>query len=196
MVLILVDTLRRDFLGGYGSTRAATPHLDRFSRIATRYDDVLAVAPWTAPSVAALLSSRYPAELGMKKPDNPLPDFAELLPEILKREGYWTAGVVSHGLVGRGLRFDQGYDRFVEHRGRRPWWVSGEPVTASARELLESRPKDRPFFLLLHYFDPHSEYVDHEATRSSPGFPQRSSTRGGWGPAGGRVSAPRSSTTW
>ena len=66
VVLVVVDSLRRDHVSGYGYARATTPRLDRLAAQGVRYDRAVAQAPWTTPSVASLLTSRYPSEVGIR----------------------------------------------------------------------------------------------------------------------------------
>ena len=70
VLLVDVDTLRADHLSSYGYAFETSPHLDALARHATRYSNAIAVAPWTTPSVAGILSSRFPREF----------DFEETLP--------------------------------------------------------------------------------------------------------------------
>ena len=64
VLLITIDTLRPDHLGCYGHRRPTSPHLDKAARDGVLFEDVVAQAPWTLPSVASLLTSRQPQELG------------------------------------------------------------------------------------------------------------------------------------
>src|SRR6266496_2932334 len=64
IVLVVVDTLRADVLGSYGSSAGVSPYLDRVATEAVRFDQVVAAAPWTVPSLSSLVTSRYPSEHG------------------------------------------------------------------------------------------------------------------------------------
>ena len=61
VVLIILDTTRRDRLSLYGHDRPTTPNLDRFAAAAQVYEDAWSVSPWTAPSHASLFTGMLPA---------------------------------------------------------------------------------------------------------------------------------------
>ena len=60
VVVYLVDTLRADHTGPYGYARDTTPELDRFARDGVVFDQAIASASWTKPSVASLFTSLAP----------------------------------------------------------------------------------------------------------------------------------------
>ena len=64
IVLIIIDTLRSDKLGAYGHPESTSAELDTYSRRGVRFARVVAQSSWTRPSVASLLTSRYPREPG------------------------------------------------------------------------------------------------------------------------------------
>src|SRR5207249_2124312 len=82
-----------------------------------------------------------------------------LLPHLLREQGFYAAAVDN---IGRWIQpaFDQyvDYPRW-DHDGAKPW-RNGEEVTARALRVLdECRAQDQPFFLFLHYWDPHTPYL-------------------------------------
>jgi arylsulfatase A-like enzyme len=160
VLLVVVDTLRADHLGAYGYPFETTPHLDALARDATRYNNAIAVAPWTTPSVTGILSSRFPREFDF---DETLPDETVLLPELFEQAGYRTSAVVSHLFVSGRLGFDQGFESYDESEARGAQHISSAEVTRKAIELID-RHGDEPWFLFVHYFDPHNDYFLH------PGF--------------------------
>lgn len=173
VVLIVIDTLRKDHLGCYGYERATSPNIDALADRSIVYDNAFSQAPWTLPSVAALLTSRYPSELGIQGFGKRIPDEEVFLQEILSAHGYATHGIVSHDFVGPKWGFDQGFDSFQSFAtGHRT--LSSEAVTEAALEKID-RADDAPTFLFVHYFDPHFFYVEHEAYRFSGSPPDAES---------------------
>ena len=90
------------------------------------------------------------------------------MPEILRDAGYYTAGVISHRLLGSRYGFDRGYAHYSEDDVHGHRHLSTPGVTDEALSLLTafSRPDPEdaqrpPFFLFLHFFDPHFEYLPH-----------------------------------
>ncbi len=171
VIFIIVDTLRADHLGFAGYSRPTSPQLDRLAAESIIFDRAFAQAPWTSPSVASLLTSRYPGTLGYADSKDPavVEDDALLLAEILAERGYRTHAVVSHTYVGSPLGFDQGMSTFDEGDARGPLHVSSASVTDKAIALLDGAG-DEPLFLLLHYFDPHFSYLLHEGFDFDPDY--------------------------
>ena len=169
VLLIVVDTLRADHVGAYGYPRDTTPHLDRLADEALLFRHAQSVAPWTTPSVAAMLTSRYPSEVSWRHPPVALDKRYLSLPELLKDRGYATAAVVSHLYIARELGFGQGFDVYDQENARGHRHVSGPSVTDKALALLERR-KDEPFFLFVHYFDVHFNYLLHPRFNFDPGY--------------------------
>jgi arylsulfatase A-like enzyme len=169
VVLIVVDTLRVDRLSCYGNPRPTTPHLDALAAQGVRYSRAHSQAPWTTPSIAALLTSQYPSVLGIREEPDALADHWELLPEVLKENGYATGAVISHYFLDSKWNFDQGFDSFDESNIRGHAEMTSPGVTASALAFVRQHQRE-PFFLFVHYFDPHYNYLDH------PEFPFTATT--------------------
>jgi arylsulfatase A-like enzyme len=162
ILLIVIDTLRRDHLGAYGWSRDTSPSIDALASDAFRFDRAYASAPWTQPSVASILTGLYPTAHGLTRIAR-LPDSLDTLPERLSRNGYRTAAIVSHVLLARIYNFHQGFDDFTVAAALPTHEViSTERVTDRATESLERLAKDpEPYFLFVHYFDPHYQYQRH-----------------------------------
>ena len=158
-------------MGSYGYAAARTPVLDRLAASAVRFADATAHAPLTYPSHVAILTGRYPGSFGVRLNGmNPLPDSAVTLAERLKAAGYRTGAIVASVIVDRSSGLAQGFDEYddgiaVQSRDtialsdlQRP---AGE-VTAAARTWMarqqEGASRQAPWFLWVHYYDPHLPY--------------------------------------
>jgi len=179
VLLVSVDTLRADHVGSYGHRLDTTPNLDRLAASGVRFDDATVQSPKTWPSMASMLTSTYPATNGIRiRPRRPLPASSLTLAEMLREAGYRTGAVVANVSLGREFAFDQGFDVFVEswieelvrQSGRRTFenapgrvkrYTNATLVTDQGIGLLDELSGDptRPFFLWLHYIDPHGPYV-------------------------------------
>ncbi len=177
IVLIVVDTMRADHVGSYGYAKPVTPRLDELAAHGTRFSRARAASSWTLPSVASILTGRYPAEHGAERMTLVLNDQQTMLAETLAAAGYDTVGFSANAaVVTPESGFAQGFGRFevLEKRGPQsgpdPVW-SGNPkqpagpdatadvVTDAALAWLASRGgATRPYFLYVHYFDPHASY--------------------------------------
>jgi arylsulfatase A-like enzyme len=161
VVVVVIDTLRWDRTTVHGHTRDTTPHLATLAADATLYERAYAQAPWTTPSIGSLLSSRYPSDLGIQHYRRALPDDAVMLAEPLQQAGFRTGAVVSHSYCATEWGFQQGFDSFDQAAIGDPDDESSAQVTDTALAFLRE-VGDQPFFLFVHYFDPHFAYLDHD----------------------------------
>lgn len=169
MVLVVVDTLRADYMGCYGYEKDTTPNLDRISKEGALFSRVFAASPWTGPSVASITTGMYPDEVGVRDLRDGLAPRITTLAERLKKAGYHTGAVVSNTLAGPAYGHDQGYDQiFCEPykaipddapSGDERLWpgFTADEVTDKALEWLKTAKK--PYFLYVHYTDPHDPYI-------------------------------------
>ena len=170
LVLVTIDTLRSDRVGCYGYAPAVTPTLDGLAARGARFATAVAHVPLTAPSHASILTGRTPLGHGVR--DNGayvLPAGVRSVAEELRQAGYRTAGFVSGFPLKRRFGFDRGFLVFDDHlpRGkdaRRTAYVerTADATTEAALRWLDAPPPTgaprAPFFLWVHYFDPHAPY--------------------------------------
>lgn len=159
-ILIVIDTLRADGLSSYGNPRRTTPQIDALAQAGVRYQHAVSQAPWTAPSIASLLTAQYPSALGVVEPRTPIDDGATLLSEVLQAAGYATGAVVSHWLCSQKWGFAQGFDSFDQSNVLGPGGVTSHGVAERGLEFIEAHAEEA-FFLFLHFFDPHYLYIEH-----------------------------------
>lgn len=162
VVVVLVDTLRAANVGAYGYERPTTPMFDALAQdpASTLFLEAQAQAPCTFPSVNSILTGRVPATF-IGQPDTAMgiPPEVPTLASLLATVGYDTAAVSTSPIVratpGRmnpSGGFGAGFAAFDESCEWRPAGCVGKV----ARELLPGLRE--PFFLYLHYFDPHGPY--------------------------------------
>jgi choline-sulfatase len=168
VLVYLIDTLRPDHLGIYGHARPTSPRIDAFARDATLFRNAVAQSSWTKTAVASLFSGLLPQAHRIHSRSDALPEALPILPEILREQGYATLGVITNGNVSRAFGFARGFDVYEELRegATREIHQLSDRANEVAFELLERRPKDRPFFLYLHTTDPHWPYTPREPHRS------------------------------
>ena len=152
VVVVSIDTLRRDHVSVYGYGRRTTPTLEALGKEGVVFEDAVTTAPWTLPAHASLLTSLYPSAHGAVDLRRGLPDDVSSLPNVLQQKGFFTQAVVSHLYLSKQYGFDHGFDRHWYRYDAR-----AEPVTERAISFLRERG-DRDFFLFLHYYDPHWHY--------------------------------------
>jgi arylsulfatase A-like enzyme len=162
IVLLVIDTLRQDHVGCYGAPRDTTPAIDALAREGVRFAQAYSTAPWTSPSVASILSGQLPTGHGLTAPLTGLAQDVETLAEMLRAEGYETAGVISNPHLKKHYFFDQGFEHWHQREAQGHKNITTPGVTTQAIELVEGFSKsDRPFFLFVLYFDPHYDYKRH-----------------------------------
>lgn len=116
ILLVVLDTLRRDRLSLYGHYRETSPALDAFAQNATLYERAISPAQWTVPAHASLFTGLYPGEHGVTQAYSRLSGLHPTLAEILQGAGYHTAAFCNNPLLGvlnHGLQ--RGFDAFYNY---------------------------------------------------------------------------------
>jgi len=171
VLLVTLDTTRADHLGCYGAKFAETPNLDALAGRGVLFEEAISPAPLTLPSHASILTGTVPRRNGVR--NNALFRLGgdrELLTAILRRNGYRTAAFVSSVVLDRITGLDRGFELYDDSVR------VGERVAFDYRERAAAQTNDavfvsldrleEPFFLWVHYFDPHLPYVPPEPFRT------------------------------
>jgi arylsulfatase A-like enzyme/Flp pilus assembly protein TadD len=163
LVLVTLDTTRADHLGAWGWEYAHTPNLDALAKRGTRFVRCDTVAPITLVSHASILTGLYPPRHGVR--DNgtfALAPKVETMTEALRAAGYDTAAVVSAIVLARRHGLDQGFRTYDDDLGagysegtQESERRAGPTTDAALAALAHLRA---PWFLWVHYYDPHEEY--------------------------------------
>jgi arylsulfatase A-like enzyme len=168
VVMIVIDTLRADHLGSYGYSRPTSPNIDALARESCLFENAVSQSSWTGPSIASLFTSMYPSQHGMVDFESSLGDALPTLAGVLRATGYTTLGVSANfTFISQNKGFSRDFDAFdVLSRPPEPGEkaeiygtnsVAGGEVTERVFSLLAEERAD-PFFLYVHYMDPHSSY--------------------------------------
>ena len=121
IVLIVLDTHRRDRLSTYGYHRKTTPNLDHFADQATTFENGIAAAQWTIPSHASMFTGEYPTTHQTLQVNGMLDERFDTIASLLRVNGYKTTGFCNNPLVGvlnNGLK--RGFDTFYNYCGAVP----------------------------------------------------------------------------
>jgi arylsulfatase A-like enzyme len=162
--LITLETTRADHLGAYGYHRDTSPRIDRLAGEGALFERFSTVSPRTNPSLASLITSRYPHEHGVRNLLLPLEDEALTFAEVLKSAGYVTGAVQTHPRLVAPSGFAQGFDDYADDYARHP--LAPQSVAVAAGWIREAASGERPWFLWLHLMDPHWTYEPPPAWRS------------------------------
>ncbi|MCH2173040.1 sulfatase-like hydrolase/transferase [Myxococcota bacterium] len=167
VLLISIDSLRADHLSSYGYPRETTPHLDALAREGARFETVISSSSWTLPAHMSLLTSRPQFQHHVDTPRERLDSASLTLPEIFRKAGYTTAAFVSGPFMRAEYGFAQGFDLYDDYSATPAGQASTLAITspqlvASLNAYLDrwqhQQPR-RPFFVLLHMWDAHYDYI-------------------------------------
>jgi len=153
IVVVLIDTLRADRLGAYGSTRGLTPFLDSLAERGVVFRNAWAPAPHTRPSVASLFTSRFPSEHGTMGFGHGLAEQETTLAEVLSGRDWWTAGFLGTGVIEAKSGFAQGFAVYDAPAGGAK--RGGLHIRQGLLRSMETLRSGRPSFLYVHYMEPH-----------------------------------------
>ena len=157
VVLVTIETLRADHVGSYGYPRNTTPNLDRLAAEGARFATTIAQAPFTLPSVTSLMTGRTPPHHGVRNHPATLAPEIETLAERFHEAGYQTAAMTRHTWLRRKSGLDRGFNAY--HNNKFAAGLDARSLSLAATDWLEARDPEKPFFLWLHFLDPHLPYT-------------------------------------
>ncbi len=196
ILLVTLDTTRADHLSCYGYAKPTSPNVDRLAADSIRYVNAYATSSWTLPTHASLFTGKLPTAHGATfDPEGPLHLTQEggikgnaswdayrarplardelTLAELLRRDGFATGAVVAGPWLKRVFSLARGFDAYDDGHfvdlGAKVGELNGRPaedVTRAAIEYVDTHA-DRPFFLFLNYYDPHSPWLPPEPHKSA-----------------------------
>jgi arylsulfatase A-like enzyme len=166
LILITLDTTRGDHLGVQGLHRGLTPNLDALAAGGARYARALSPTPLTLPAHCSLLTGLDPKGHGVH--DNgtaALPASLPTLATTLAERGYVTAAFVASRVLDKRFGLDRGFATYDDRMAAERIGEYGYPerdaaaVTNAALAWAAARPRGRPYFLWVHYYDAHAPYA-------------------------------------
>jgi arylsulfatase A-like enzyme len=187
ILLITIDTLRRDHLGVYGYPRETSPFIDRLAKKGVMFKHAITPIPVTAPSHASILTSLHPLTHGVTTNAADLTRNVQTAAEIFKKNGYYTIGTVAVKILAKKYHFSQGFDSFSDtwdektrfdklfYRGARS--VNESLLKQIDAYLADHNQKHKPLFLWVHYFDPHFPYEERENITFKNELPDRKNNK-------------------
>lgn len=159
IILIVPDALRAKQLPDYGYKDILTPNIDKLVKDSVTFKRFFVRTPMTTASFSCLFS-------GLLFPSSGLMEGEKTLAQHLKEGGYRTVGVVSSNVLWsyefRGIsQFNRGFEEYIqdEQLNRYPFFRENEETTQDVLTVLEKNKEiKKPFFLFVHYMDPHEPY--------------------------------------
>jgi arylsulfatase len=190
VILIVVDTLRAD-AAEWTRQQGGKSGFAQLAKDGVVFDRTYSQASWTRPSIATILTAEYPSVHGTVHKMDFLPNSALTLAEVFKAQGYWTTAFTTNINVAPVFNFQQGFDEFhylepdfyfgatdsatrlAVYKGLRAarekfsnkMWVENfyqdaHVVDRNVEAWLANKPPE-PFFLFVHYMDPHDPYFEY-----------------------------------
>lgn len=187
VVIMLFDALRADHVGAISGKYGLTPWMNELGELGKVYPSCYSTSSWTVPAVASLFTSRLPNTIGLIDLGM-VPEEVPTLTDLLRTNGYRTGAYTANAYISEVYGFDRSYDEFLFLHGKGPYQlflpfrtffasprISGEiayefgfisndylcargaDMTRKAISFLEQK-SDKPFFLYLHYNEPHTPY--------------------------------------
>jgi len=183
VLLITMDTTRADRCSVYGFEPDTTPALRELARSGVRFEHAYAASSTTLPTHASLFTGLYPLRHGVVNNGLALAPTFVTITERLTDAGYDTGATVGSFVLDARFGLAQGFDRYDDDFDRERGSVKSDrwgafrieegfdrraddTTTRAIRWLDERAAPSRPFFLFVHYFDPHEPYDPPEPYRS------------------------------
>ena len=163
VVLLTIDTLRKDALGVYGNADGLSPFIDSLARRSVTFTKAQTTAPYTQASFPGILTSSYYFDYPVS-PD--LSASRTMVSEVLKGQGIATAGFHSNPYLAGVFGWDRGWNVFYDSLDDDvdDWspYIKGDVINAKVDAWLSGYAAgggEQPMFLWVHYMDVHEPYV-------------------------------------
>ena len=163
VIIIGVDTLRADHVSSYGYFRKTTPNIDELADHAILFKKAFSSSSWTLPSFQSIFTALYQKNHKVVNTSYRLNKSYNTFAELLKNNGYRTAGFIAGPLLKSLFGFNQGYDVYEESVSSSTNIESHKDITSPRITEMAlhwiKKNKDNKFFLFIHYWDPHYDYI-------------------------------------
>jgi N-sulfoglucosamine sulfohydrolase len=150
IILIIGDDISVDDFGCYGHPYIRTPNIDNIAANGIRFTNTFLTASSCSPSRCSIITGRYPHNTGAAELHTPLPAEQLPFPLLLKEAGYFTAAA---GKWHLGPDAKRAFDLIIEDRK-----LNGDGGEEKWVEVIQNRPKNKPFFLWFASHDAHRNW--------------------------------------
>lgn len=162
VIVIAVDTLRVDHVSAFGYKRPTTPNLARMmAKEGIGFEAAHSQASWTLPSTVSLMTSLRPYAHGVEDREQTLHPDVPTVAGAFSKSKWISAAFVTHiyvsSMFGINSGFDEFYELSIDWKFREGKQLRAEELNQNVFPWLAAN-QEKPFFLYLHYFDPHWDY--------------------------------------
>lgn len=166
-LLLTLDTVRADHLSLYGYEKDTTPFLKSLKENSIVFENAYSPVPLTFPAHITMLSGKSPFETGIFLNGQKLEEEESWLPKFFKKKGYQTAAFVSSAILNSMFGLSQGFDLYNDVPPEKGEVIKERSCKKTNEEVFKFlKENKRPFFLWVHYFEPHSPYEPPEPYKS------------------------------
>ncbi|MFH1403739.1 MAG: sulfatase [Candidatus Altiarchaeota archaeon] len=148
VILITFDALRPDHLGCYGYQKGTSPNIDSLCLKSLVFTNSFSQSASTITSTPSFLTSKYPQVDNLESTS---------IAEVLKASGYSTYALVANEYAGRSSTKVNGFDIYDTCKD-----TTAAEISDKAISILEGHDGG-PFFLWVHYMEPHPPFVKNES---------------------------------
>jgi len=159
VIVIWLDTLRKDHLDVYGYKRPTAPNMSRLAKQGVLFNNCVSQATWTKVASPTLFTGMYPTTHGVLEFSDRLPSSADTLSELFLNAGYATVGYSSNLFTASFSNFHQGFEQMHEDSS-----LPNPDSSKTTREYMDrllpwlDKHRDVPYFVFLHAYDAHDPF--------------------------------------
>ena len=156
VLMLMIDTLRADYVGAYNKVDINTPHLDSLATDGVLFEQCISQASWTRPSGVSIFTGRIPSGHATQTKAARVPDEATLFSEILQENGVATGALANNINLTSTFNLDQGFDTFMYEAPNYPF-AGTESVFGLTFYKVVAKVKERlsPEYRVVHdYYQP------------------------------------------
>lgn len=166
-LLITTDATRVDHISYLGYERKTTPGIDKLAKGSVVFTWAFSQDSGTGPSSWALMAGKTPFQVNLTDANRFPPRYAEgetTLAQVLKQGGYATAAVNCARMYGqKRWNIRDGFDHYKMVCGKKERYVAPIVLKGALARLRKVAGQEKPFFLWVHFLDPHYPYENHAA---------------------------------
>jgi arylsulfatase A-like enzyme len=163
VILLTIDTLRRDVLGCYGHSPSLTPFIDSLQTKCIRFEKAQSIGPYTQAAFPGILTSSYYLEYGYGKDKKKLSPHRKIISEVLHENGIATGAFHSNAYLSGFFGWNRGWDTFYDGMdvdvSEKVPYIEAPILNKKVLSWLVMQSLDKPFFLWVHYMDVHEPYI-------------------------------------
>jgi len=182
ILLISIDSLRRDHLSCYAYIRETSPNIDKLAAKGTIFENAVSTTCWTLPSHMSMFTGLYILQHGVHTDKITLNPSIKTVTQYLKEDGYQTHGIFSGPYLHSAYGFSRGFDEYNDCSNSKKLAkndvdltlfesklglmhqtshmdITSYRIVETFSEWFENKKNNKPFFSFIHMWDVHFDYI-------------------------------------